>query len=776
MSMTDELFIDDGYVKRINIMEASDEQLLDISRKLSLGLNLYEMQKIRNYFKSKGRMPSDLELEALAQSWSEHCCYKSSKPYLREYVYNIAKDKIVAREDAGVLEFDDEHYYVMALESHNHPSAIEPYGGAATGIGGILRDVLCMGAQPVALIDPLFFGTLNIEYDKIPRGVKHPRYLFRRVVEGIRDYGNRVGIPTVAGEVYFHDSYTGNCLVNVGCVGIVRKDKMVHSSVREPGLIYIYAGGRTGRDGIHGVTFASEELSEESEEESITAVQLGDPITKEPLIHACLECNELGIVEGMKDMGGGGLSCVCSEIAYAGGYGAEVYLDKVPLREENMKPWEIWVSESQERMLLAVKKENVEKALKIFDKWDVEAIPIGRVIEEPVIRVYYKGQIVGEMDLDFQVKGVEYRREWKKPAIREGNDPIFEMPDMEEALLSILSSHNVSSKDWVIHQYDYEVRGATVIKPLHGKMDMKGHSDAAVIKPLENSFRGIAITSDINPHYTSMNPYWGTASAIDEACRNLAAVGARVDSFVDCLNYGNPEKPERMGEFVESVRALKDMASVLNTPFASGNVSFYNEGMAGSIAPTPTIMAIGIIKDVRKAVTIDFKEEGNPIYLIGKTEKEMGGSEYYQYLKLEGGTIPRSNAEILKKSMEKMVMAIEDGYVLSCHDISNGGLATTLAEMVIAGKGAEICLYSMGEMRTDIKLFSESNTRWVAEIKKEKEEDFRKMMQDIPLYKIGEVKGESLVIYDGEEMKKYVDFDRETLYRAWHEPIWKEMG
>ncbi len=774
--MTDELFIDDGYVKRINIVDASDEKLLEISKKLSLGFNLHEMKKIKDYFESRGRMPSDLELEALAQSWSEHCCYKSSKPYLREYVYNIGREKIVAREDAGVLEFDDEHYYVVALESHNHPSAIEPYGGAATGIGGILRDVLCMGAQPVALIDPLFFGNLDIEYNKIPRGVKHPRYLFRRVVEGIRDYGNRVGIPTVAGEVYFHDSYTGNCLVNVGCVGIVRKEKMVHSSVREPGLIYIYAGGKTGRDGIHGVTFASEELREESEEESITAVQLGDPITKEPLIHACLECNEMGIVEGMKDMGGGGLSCVCSEIAHAGGFGAEVYLDKVPLREGDMKPWEIWVSESQERMLLAVKEENLEKALEVFDRWDVEAVPIGRVIEEPVIRVYYKGQIVGEMDLNFQVGGIEYRREWKKPMIREGEDPDFEMPPMDETLLNILSSYNVSSRDWVVHQYDYEVRGATVVKPLHGRMALKSHSDAAVIKPLEDSFRGLAIASDVNPFYTSMNPYWGAASAIDEACRNLAAVGARVDSFVDCLNYGNPEKPERMGEFVESVRALRDMASVLNIPFASGNVSFYNESMAGSIAPTPTIMAVGIIKDVRKAATIDFKEEGNPVYLIGETKKEMGGSEYYRYMNIKGGIVPRSDAHVLKESMERVVDAIEKDAIISCHDVSNGGLAVALAEMVIGGRGAEICLYSMGGMRTDIKLFSESNTRWVAEVKKEKEEDFKKIMQDIPFYKIGEVKGETLTIYDGEEMKKYIDLDKEALYKAWHETIWKEMG
>jgi len=773
--MLSDKFIKDGYVHRIDLINASDEELLEISKSLGLALNLEEMKRIQEYFKKRNRLPTDVELEALAQSWSEHCCYKSSKYYLRQFVYKIAKDKIVAREDAGVLEFDEKHYYVVALESHNHPSAIEPYGGAATGIGGILRDVLCMGAQPIALIDPLFFGMPDVSHEKLPKGIKHPRYLFKRVVEGIRDYGNRVGIPTVAGQIYFHPSYLGNCLVNVGCVGIVKKDKLVHSKVKKPGDVLVYAGGKTGRDGIHGVTFASEELREESEEKSITAVQLGDPITKEPLIHACLECNEKGLVEGMKDMGGGGLSCVCSEIAYEGGYGAEVYLDRVPLREKDMEPWEIWVSESQERMLLVVKEENLEKVLEIFEKWDVEAVPIGKVIEEPVIRIFYKNQLVGELELLFQVGAVEYQREWKKPEIKEKEDIEFEMPDLQTTLLKILASYNVCSRDWVIRQYDFEVRGATVVKPLNG-LDMSSHSDAVVIKPLEDSYKGLAITADINPYYTSLNPYWGTCSAIDEACRNLAAVGARIDSIADCLNFGNPEKPERMGEFVECLKALHDMASQLNIPFASGNVSFYNESMVGSVAPTPTIMAIGIVNDVRKCVTTDFKQEGNPIYLIGETKKEMGGSEYYMALGIEGGKVPRSNAKVLKKSMEKVVEAIENGYISACHDISNGGLAVALAEMVIAGKGAEICLYPLPNLRTDFKLFSESNTRWVVEVKKDKEEEFKKLFDSLSTYKIGYVKGDRLIIYDGDEMTKYVDLSRKELFEAWNKRLWKEMG
>lgn len=772
-----DLFVKDGYVYRIDVLGADDATLLEISRSMGLALNLEEMKKIQEYYRKRNRNPTDLELEALAQSWSEHCCYKSSKYYLKQYVYNIAKEKVVTREDAGVLPFDDENYYVVALESHNHPSAIEPYGGAATGIGGILRDVLCMGAQPVALIDPLFFGRLDTAYEKLPRGVKHPRYLCRRVVEGIRDYGNRVGIPTVAGELYFHESYTGNCLVNVGCVGIVKRKRLAHSSVRNAGDVYIYAGGKTGRDGIHGVTFASEELSEESEEKSITAVQLGDPITKEPLIHACLECNEKGLVEGMKDMGGGGLSCVCGEIAYEGGFGAEVYLDKIPLREEGMQPWEIWVSESQERMLLAVKEEHVEEVLAIFDKWDVEAVPVGRAIQEPFIRIYYKGQLVGDLELMFQVGAVEYQREWTPPPVREGDDPSFDMPDdMERTLLSILASHNVCSREWVVRQYDFEVRGATTLKPMHGAMDMQGPADATVVKPLEDSFRGLAITADVNPHYTVLNPYWGTCAAVDEACRNLASVGARIDTFVDCLNFGNPEKPERMGEFVESMRALHHMASALHIPFSSGNVSFYNEGVTGGVAPTPTIMGVGIVEDVRRCATTNFKHEGNPVYLIGETKKEMGGSEYYQHLGIEGGMVPRSEVQALRDGIVRVISGIAEGFIVSCHDVSNGGLATCLAEMVMGGRGAEVCLYGVPDLRTDIKLFSESNTRWVAEVDKEREDAFIRLFERFPVYRLGEVKGKHLIIYDGEDMHTYINLPREKLYDAWSSTLWQELG
>lgn len=775
--MTDHLFERDGPVYRVDLSAADDGQLKEISREMGLALSLDEMQRIRNYFAAKERRPTDLELQALGQAWSEHCCYKSSTPVLREHVYGIEEDRVVAREDAGVVEFDDDHYYVAALESHNHPSAIEPYGGAATGIGGIVRDVLCMGAQPVALIDPLFFGPLDYEHGRLPKGVKHPRYLFKRVVEGIRDYGNRIGIPTVAGQVCFHDGYVGNCLVNVGCVGIVEKRHLTHSRVKRPGSVYIYAGGKTGRDGIHGVTFASEELHEESEEESISAVQLGDPITKEPLIHACLECVEADLVEGMKDMGGGGLSCVCGELAHDAGYGAEVQLDRIPLKEADMEPWEIWVSESQERMMLVVQPENVDAVLDVFERWDVEAIPVGEVIEEPLVRLWWHGQQIGELDIQFQVSGPCYQRPWQQPPDRETPQPSFDMPaDLNEALLSLLAMSAIASRGWIVRQYDFEVRGGTARKPLQGPVGRQTHGDAAVVKPLRDSHRGLAVTADVNPFYMSINPYHGARAAVDEVCRNLTAVGARPDSIGDCLNFGNPEKKERMGELHEATRGLGEMARALHLPFISGNVSLYNETPAGAVPPTPTLLGIGIVDDVRRTVSTPFKQEGNPVYLVGDTRRELGGSAYHRILRHTGGRVPRTDPARLQRDMGSLRQAIEEGCVAACHDISAGGLGVCLAEMAMGGRGAELCLYGMGDLRTDVKLFSESNTRWVTEVKKDATDAFEAAMADTPCLQLGSVTGDHLTVSDGDDMSRYLHLSAAELRQPWRTSIPDVMG
>ena len=759
-------------VFEINILGASDSELESISREKTLGLSLEEMRKIRGYFRKEGKNPTDIELEALAQSWSEHCCYKTSKPILERTIFNIKAPQniCVISEDAGVVEFDKEHAYVVALESHNHPSALDPYGGAATGIGGILRDIVCMGAQPIALVDPLFFGPLDFPDEKLPKGTKHPQFLFKGVVSGIAAYGNRVGIPTVAGMVDFDESYVSNCLVNVGCIGVVRKDKIAHSRAGNVGDIYILAGGKSGRDGIHGVTFASAELGVESEERDIPAVQLGYAIMKEPLIHACLEANDKGLLTGMKDFGGGGLSCVASEMAHAGGKGAEVDLDKIPLKEEGMAPWEIWVSESQERMMLSVKPENAEKVLKIFKFWDVPAAIVGGVDDTKRIKATYKGKVVLDLDLDFLIKGVMYERPYEVVE-RDYSEREFAMPDLKEIIPEILNSPRIGSKESIIRRYDHEVRGNTILKPMQGLINKQTHGDAAVMKPLKNSFQGLSITSDVNPRFCKLDPYWGAASAVEEVVRNLVAVNSIPHSMADCLNFGNPEKPDRLGDFVRCCEGLYFVANSFGIPFVSGNVSFYNESTRGSVAPTPTLVGIGIVKDVRKVISVDLKKGGNSIYLLGETEREMGGSEYYRTLGLKGGRVPRVYPEKTKKKVESLLKAMDKGLVKSCHDLSEGGLLVSVAEMAFGGDlGMELNLEKLGALRTDIKLFSESNGRWLIEVEKKDSEEFEKL---VPAKRMGIVTKEREIRI--KDKKIDVKFSLNELRDSWNSAIEREI-
>lgn len=745
---------------RFRLRDADDDELGALSKRLGIGLSIQEMKRVKQYFHDKGRDPSDVELEGLGQAWSEHCCYKSSKPVLAEHVFGICEDKVALRDDAGLVEFDEDHYYAMKLESHNHPSAVEPYGGAATGIGGVLRDVVCMGAQPVALIDPLFFGPPTLKQNELPAGTRHPRYLLSGVVAGIRDYGNRVGIPTVAGSINFHPGYTTNCLVNVGCVGIVQKDKVQRSRASSAGDVYIYLGGRTGRDGIHGVTFASAELGESSEEEDRGAVQLGDPITKEPLIHACLEAVDQGILVGMKDFGGGGLSCVTGEIAHDAGLGAEVDLSKIPLKETGLSPWEIWVSESQERMMFIVRPENVEKALHICKRWDVEAVVCGEVIEENVVKVKYAGQKVLEFDLAYYTGGPVYDR----PATSVPRTPTPETFDvrerLQETLLGLLADPNIASKEWAIHQYDRIVRGATVLQPLHGVVNQEGPGDASVLKPVENSWRGLALTADVNPRHTLEDPYWGSVSAMDEVVRNLTCVGARLSSVADCLNFANPEKPERFGEFQDSVRGLGDAARALEVPFSSGNVSLYNESMVHAVPPTPTLLGVGIVGDVRDCVTSDLKPDGGALLLVGETKRTFGGSALTALLDIEGGQAPQPDLFRLKACAERIVTAIEDGLVRAAHDPAEGGLLVALAEMAIGGGlgiivDADVHANDKDEnghpLRLDQWLFSESPTRWILQAAKGKEEQLQQHLATagVPVAVLGEAGGNDLVVKAG---------------------------
>jgi phosphoribosylformylglycinamidine synthase len=761
----------------VDILSASDEELQKVSDDAGLALNIDEMKRIQSHFKSEGRNPTDVELQSLGQAWSEHCCYKSSKVFLKEYLVSIESDDVIDRGDAGVVEFDDEHAYALRIESHNHPSAVEPYGGAATGIGGIIRDVLCMGAQPIALIDPLHFGPLDFRYRDLPRGVKHPRYLMGGVVAGIRDYGNRLGIPTVSGAVFFDEGYIGNCIINVGCLGIAKKKDLVRNRVKTEEDIFILVGGRTGRDGIHGVTFASVELTEDMEEEwRGGAVQLGDPILKEPLIHACLEAAEKGLLNGMKDLGGGGLSCVVGEMALAGGFGAEVNLEKVPMKEEGLAPWEMWVSESQERMMLAVDPKNVDKVLHIFKLYDVLATPIGKVIKDRKVRVRYDGEVVLELDLVFLTGGPEYCRPYvtEFKSLKEKETELDEPQDYKEVILGILSSQNISDKEWVIRQYDHEIRASTVLKPLQGRIGLACHGDAVVMKPLEHSYRSLAVTTATTPQYTAINPYLGGASAIDEMCRNIVSVGGSPHSFSNCLSFGNPEKPDRLGAFRETVRGIGEMAKKLGLPVPSGNVSFYNETSFAPVKPTPVILGVGIVEDFRKCVTTDFKKEGDSIYLLGETRKEMGGSEYYRLRDAFSPSVPSVDVNVLKKSMSAILSSMEEGLIQACHDVSHGGLAVAITEMCLGGDvGAVADLSSIEGLRFDYKLFSESNTRWVAEIAPSDEEKFLAKFDGLKATKVGTVSGNSISFSDD---GKKIELSLGDVREAWTNTLYELMG
>ncbi|MHC1605236.1 MAG: phosphoribosylformylglycinamidine synthase subunit PurL [Candidatus Methanofastidiosia archaeon] len=758
-------------------LNVSDNELEKLSQEYGTGLSIDELKTIREYFRKEGRNPKDIELQSLGQAWSEHCCYKSSKYILKKYLFNLdaPQNICVIKEDAGIVEFDKDHAYVVALESHNHPSAIEPYGGAATGIGGILRDVVCMGAQPVALVDPIFFASPTTDQSALPPGVKHPKFIFSGVVSGIRDYGNRVGIPTVAGMTCFHPGYLGNCLVNVGCIGISKKSDIIHSKVGNAGDLFLLAGGGTGRDGIHGVTFASKELDDNSATSSRSAVQVGDPILKEPLIHACLEANEKKLLTGMKDLGGGGLSCVVGEMALAGGYGALVDLKKVPLKEKNMAPWEIWISESQERMMMSLKEENLNKITKIFKKWDVPAVVMGKVIPEKRLIIKWHGQEIYNMDLEFVTRGPVYRRPLKKTRTIYKNINFAEPDNYEKVILDLIKSLNISSKDWIIRQYDFEVRARTICSSLAGKINSETHADSAIIKPLENSNKGLAITSDVDPCFMSLDPFWGAASAVDEAARNLAAVGARPHSFADCLNFGNPEKPTKMWEFSQAVQGLAYVAGKIGATFVSGNVSFYNEGPVGACPPTPTILGIGIIEDVKNTITTPFRKEENLIYLIGETKKELGGSEYFRYLGIDRGNVPKVNPYNLSNACSALVELVNMKKITSCHDISKGGIACALAEMTIGnGIGAHVSL--PGNERTDTKLFSESNTRWVCEVNPKDKKYFEDNLKAhcITFAQIGKTGGTTLHILDNEKIIS--DIPISNIASAWQSVLWEIMG
>ena len=774
--MTDDYFEHTGVpdVWTVRIRDADKEDLARIDGAMCLGMSPEELIIARDYFRKKGREPTDIELQSVAQAWSEHCSYKTSKPVLRRFIFPLSR-RAFATGDAGVMEFDTEHVYSLKMESHNHPSAIEPYGGAGTGIGGIVRDILCMGTRPAALVDPIFFGHLDAGADSLPPGAKHPKYLFSGVVAGIRDYGNRIGVPTVSGGVWFDSRYAASCLVNAGCLGFGEKRHVARNGLVEEGDVLILAGGFTGKDGIHGVNFASRILTEQSHEEDRGSVQLGDPITKEPLIHAIMELVEEGKIKSMKDLGGGGLSAVVGEMSLSGSLAADIEIGAVHLREKGMKPWEIWVSESQERMLISVNERDAEHVLSVFDFWDVKASRIGTVRNGNSIVVKYDGRIILDLETAFVVKAPECIRPMKSRTIRgRRGRQVDSKIGLAEVAERILSDLNVSSRDWVVHMYDYEVGGRTTVKPLHGLAGFQSHGDASVLRPVPDSWRGLAVSVSSQPWIASVNPYQGSLHAVDELCRNLAAVGARPDALTNCLNFGNPERPDIMWEFHESVRGLAEAAEALGLAVPSGNVSFYNDGEAGPILPTVSLMGVGIVDDIRKSVTSDVKRAGSLLYLIGAKENRLGCSEFARIF--DTGDTLFAPVDLRRTALlcNAIGAAASAGTLLSCHDISQGGLFISAAEMAFGGDiGVTIDAVALGKGSVVSRLFSEGPSRWLVEVLPEHSDGVEERFgADATL--VGRTGGRTLSIVDEEEVLFEQPLD--ALRKKWQSPLWERMG
>jgi len=774
----------------IDVLKADDRQLLQISNELGLALNLEEMKAVKRYFFEKGRNPTDVELQTLGQTWSEHCFHKTFKgtvvmpggkevnsllkTYIAKATHELRKPWCLSvfEDNAGIIGFEGEVAIAAKVETHNHPSAIEPFGGAATGTGGVIRDVLGVWADPIACTDVLGFGPLDYDFNKLPQGVKHPKYVFRGVVAGIGSYGNNMGIPTVNGALYFDESYTGNVVVYCGCMGILPIKKYIKNA--QPRHHIVLTGGRTGRDGIHGVTFASLELTKESEKISRPAVQIANPIEEEKLKRAIMAIRDLELASSITDLGGGGLSSAIGETAHKFRCGAFVDLEKVPLKYPKIAPWEIYISESQERMLITVPDENLRRILEIFESEDVEATTIGRLTEDETLRLSFQGSIVAQLDMDFLFSPPKVRRlaEWREPDLVE---PFFDEPeDLTNMLMRILSSPNVASKEAVIRTYDHEVKGNTVLKPLCGKYD--GPSDAAVIRPIGNSWKGLVISCGMNPQYGKIDPYWMAASAIDEAIRNNVAVGGRRITLLDNFVWGSPEKPDRLGSLVRACEACYRFAKGFGTPFISGKDSLYNESPLGPVTPTLLITALGIIPDVRRTISMDVKMPGDLVYLVGRTYAELGGSEYYRMRGFIGRSVPRVRLNETRKTMNRMTKVIDARCVRACHDLSEGGLAVAAAEMAFSGGyGLDIRLSnvakSKGIQRDDYILFSESNSRFLVEVPEVRKEKFEALMEGAIYSLVGKVKKEgSLSVWDlGGE--KVVEASLAALMEAWKTPF-----
>ncbi len=771
-------------VFEVNTASASDSQLTEVADELGLCLSLQEMKVIMGFFKGQKRNPTDVELQTIAQTWSEHCYHKTFKGKIllpdceinslfKTYIakatneINPAWCFSVFEDNAGIVTFDKGYGIAAKVETHNHPSAVEPFGGAATGVGGVIRDILGVWADPIACTDVLGFGPLDYDYSKLAPGVKHPKYVYMGVTAGIGAYGNNMGIPTVNGAIYFDESYTGNVTVYCGCIGLLPLKKFRKNA--EAGHLILLAGGKTGRDGIHGVTFASAELTEKSEEISRSAVQIADPIEEEKLKRSVIELRDCEFGSSVTDLGGGGLSSAVGETAKRFNCGAIIDLDKVPLKYVGLAPWEIYISESQERMLITLPPENLSKVLEIFEKEEVEASVVGRLTRDNCLVLRYRNEKVAELDMDFLFTAPPStkRATFEKTDLCE---PVFSEPeDLTKTLLQVLSAPNIASKESIVRTYDHEVKGNTALKPLQGQY--AGPNDAAVLKPLDDSWMGVVISCGMNPNYGKIDAYWMAASAIDEAVRNNIAVGGRRVALLDNFTWGNPEKPERLGSLVRACEACYDHAIAFRTPFISGKDSLYNESPMGPVTPTLLITAIGIVPDVRSTISLEAKKPGDAVYIVGETFNELGGSEYYKRLGYIGKNLPRVRKAKASRIFRSVTKAIDLGLVRACHDLSEGGLAVGASEMALAsGLGLDISLTIVPQTkvtRDDYILFSESNSRFLMEIPRKAKSEFEELMKGRPVAEIGQVTENSKLTIRGLNGENVIDISTSDLRRNW---------
>ncbi len=773
----------------VPIREASDKELIDISKKGLLALTLEEMKIIKEYFEGEGREPTDLELETIAQTWSEHCCHKTFKSPIKSNNQDIIKKNslfgyikgateetnksnvlLSFSDNAGAIEFDNEYAVTYKAETHNHPSALEPYGGAETGVGGVIRDTMgCgLGAKPIASTDIFCFGDPESKRNTLAAGVLHPRRIVRGVIAGVRDYGNKMGIPTVGGAVYFDKDFNYNPLIFVGSVGIIKK-KHLKKEVKEGDLI-VALGGKTGRDGIHGATFSSLSLDEQSQGTSGGAVQIGNPIEEKKMLDVQMVAKEQNLYRAATDCGAGGFSSAIGELGEK--TGAIVNLEKAPLKYEGLSYWEIWVSESQERMVLAVPPENLEKISEVFEEENVEYTVMGKFGGGRLL-LKYNGEVVGDLDPDFLFNKVPIPE--KKLTIKNYNrEPSsFKAPgNLEEILIKLVSSKNIGSRRWITQQYDHEVQGGSVLKPFAGR---GSPSDGSVTRPLLSSKKAVVLGFGINPFFGKIDPYRMGASVIEESLRNLVSAGGNIENAVllDNFCFGDTADENVFADLFETTRACYDYAKIFKTPFISGKDSLNNffttqgkEKKRISIPPTLLISSMSVIDDYNYAMTSNFKSENNYIILIGDTKTELGGSELARVLGIKG-MVPEVDGKLASSILKTLTLGNRDKFFLAIHDLSEGGLALALSEMTFSNKiGCEIDLSLLKtNLRDDILLFSESNSRFLIEIDEKNVEAVEKLLKNIPHYKIGKTKGFSLVVKN--KNKTLINIKTDKLSEKW---------